>query len=91
MHHVPRSQSFTTRPPKITAFGARTSTCILVITGLESRIRFERSIVEVGNSWENLEAVFPQVPFTWLELEYGGHGVFVFTREELLSHRAAFS
>lgn len=40
-------------------------------------------IVEVGNSWVNLEAAFPQIPFLWLAFEIGGHGVFVMTREEL--------
>jgi ribosomal protein L3 glutamine methyltransferase len=47
-------------------------------------------VVEVGNSWENLEAAFPQVAFTWLEFERGGHGIFVFTREELEQYSAAF-
>ncbi len=48
-------------------------------------------IVEVGNSWENLEAAFPQVPFVWLEFASGGHGVFVVTREELLQYRQYFN
>ena len=43
-------------------------------------------IVEVGNSWENLEDAFPEVPFLWLEFASGGHGVFIITRQELLAH-----
>ncbi len=47
-------------------------------------------IIEVGNSWVNLEAAFLEVPFLWLEFEQGGHGVFVMTREELLMYQAMF-
>ncbi|MFT6221879.1 MAG: ribosomal protein L3 glutamine methyltransferase [Candidatus Endobugula sp.] len=47
-------------------------------------------IVEVGNSWENVEAAFPNVPFMWLGFESGGHGVFVITKQELLSYQADF-
>ena len=45
-------------------------------------------VVEVGNSAANLEAAFPEIPFLWLEFEFGGHGVFVMTKDDLLAHRA---
>lgn len=48
-------------------------------------------VVEVGNSGMALEQAFPSVPFTWLEFQRGGHGVFVFTREELLQYQSQFS
>jgi len=42
-------------------------------------------LVEVGNSAVALEERFPDVVFTWVELERGGDGIFVFSREELLA------
>lgn len=47
-------------------------------------------IVEVGNSWVNLEAAFPEISFLWLEFEFGGHGVMVMTKADLIAHRALF-
>jgi ribosomal protein L3 glutamine methyltransferase len=42
--------------------------------------------VEVGNSMVHMEAIYPNMPFTWLEFENGGIGVFVLTKEELVAH-----
>ncbi len=47
-------------------------------------------VVEVGNSWEALEQAYPLVPFTWLEFEHGGHGVFALSAKELQDYRASF-
>jgi ribosomal protein L3 glutamine methyltransferase len=46
---------------------------------------------EVGASAAALEARCPRVPFTWLEFERGGDGVFHIGRDELITHAAAFA
>ena len=48
-------------------------------------------VVEVGNSWVDLEALYPTVPFTWLEFEHGGHGVFAITAKELRDYSTSFT
>ena len=47
-------------------------------------------IVEVGNSEEALVELFPEVPFMWLEFEYGGEGVFMLDARDIEKHHESF-
>ena len=42
--------------------------------------------LEVGYNWPALEAAFLHVPFTWVEFAYGGEGICVFRRAELIQY-----
>lgn len=48
-------------------------------------------VVEVGNSMVHLIEQFPDVPFTWVDFEFGGDGVFVLTRDQLVENESLFS
>ena len=43
-------------------------------------------IVEVGLTQDAVESMYPHIPFTWLQFENGGEGVFLLTAEELEEH-----
>ncbi|MCG6936963.1 MAG: 50S ribosomal protein L3 N(5)-glutamine methyltransferase [Gammaproteobacteria bacterium] len=47
-------------------------------------------VVEVGYSKHALEAVLPQVPFFWVDFEFGGEGVLVLTKGQLEKYQADF-
>lgn len=48
-------------------------------------------ICEVGNSMIHMMDQYSHIPFTWLEFENGGHGVFMLTRQQLLDCASDFA
>ncbi|MGV2872099.1 50S ribosomal protein L3 N(5)-glutamine methyltransferase [Colwellia sp. E150_009] len=46
---------------------------------------------EVGNSEVHVKALYKEVPFTWLNFERGGHGVFMLTKAQLVEFSAVFT
>lgn len=47
-------------------------------------------VVEVGYSQAALERALPDVPFFWIDFEFGGDGVFLLTAKQLEAHQADF-
>jgi ribosomal protein L3 glutamine methyltransferase len=47
-------------------------------------------IVEVGNSQVHVEALYPEVDFTWLEFAAGGHGVFLLAASQCRENQVLF-
>ncbi|MFJ5406201.1 50S ribosomal protein L3 N(5)-glutamine methyltransferase [Pectobacterium punjabense] len=48
-------------------------------------------ICEVGNSMVHLIDQYPEIPFTWLEFDNGGDGVFMLTQSQLVDCKDHFS
>jgi len=46
---------------------------------------------EVGNSEVHVKALYSEVPFTWINFEHGGHGVFMLTKAQLVEFSAVFT
>ena len=45
---------------------------------------------EVGNSQVHVKALYKDVPFTWVNFERGGHGVFMLSKSQLIEYSAVF-
>lgn len=47
-------------------------------------------VVEVGNSQVHVAELYPEVDFTWLEFDHGGHGVFLLSASQCRQHQDLF-
>lgn len=47
-------------------------------------------VVEVGNSQVHVAELYPEVDFTWLEFDHGGHGVFLLSAQQCRQHQDLF-
>lgn len=47
-------------------------------------------VIEVGNSAETLQNYYPKIPFTWIEFEMGGEGVFVLDAQQINQYHSQF-
>ena len=47
--------------------------------------------LELGNSWEALDALLPRLPLTWVDCRRGGHGVLVASTAELAAIATALA
>lgn len=48
-------------------------------------------ICEVGNSRVHLIEQFPDVPFCWLSFQFGGEGVFMLTKQQIIELQSLFN
>jgi ribosomal protein L3 glutamine methyltransferase len=55
-----------------------------ILAGARRRLRAGGILVcEVGGSAARLVEAYPEIPFTWLDFEHGGDGVFLLSTEQL--------
>jgi len=72
--------------PKLALASGREGLDSVAIILREARLHLQPLgllVVEVGNTERALARAYPRLPFTWLDFERGGGGVFVLTREQL--------
>ncbi len=79
--------------PRVGLQGGEDGLDLVVQILLEAEAHLEENgilICEVGYSAEALEECFPQIPWTWVEFQRGGHGVFMMDRSSLGQYQPLF-